>query len=170
VLGTFGLLKATGDWPLLTVAFSVALLVAARRAERGPSPRTSSPLAHPRAYLAIQALEYAGFAISVIVSLLVGRPDLVGTLTVAISGVHFFALAVVIGARASYVKGALLCAIVVATPLLVPPEVRLQGRPVVAWLAFPCFAAAIVLWVDAGIALGSAHRTERRPRVAAAGR
>ncbi len=132
MLGTFGLLKATGDWPLLTVAFSVALLVAARRAERGPSPRTSSPLAHPRAYLAIQALEYAGFAISVIVSLLVGRPDLVGTLTVAISGVHFFALAVVIGARASYVKGALLCAIVVATPLLVPPEVRLQDRAGVA--------------------------------------
>jgi len=157
VLGTFGLLKATGGWPLLTVALSAALLVAARRAGRGASPRTSSPLAHPRAYLAIQALEYAGFAIRVIVCLLLRRPDLIGILAVAISGVHLFALAVVIGARAPYVKGALLCAIVVATLLLVPLEVRLQDRPVVARLALSCFAAATVLWVDAGTALGDAR-------------
>jgi hypothetical protein len=169
VLGTFGLLKATGGWPLLTVAFSVALLVAARRIEGRTPPPTRGPrlATRRRAYLTIQALEYGGFAVGIVVCLVLRRPDLIGIVTIAISGAHFFALAVAIQARASYVKGALLGAIVVATLLLVPSEVRLGGRPVVAWLAFPCFAAAVVLWIDAGIAVGGARRSGRPSPLAA---
>jgi hypothetical protein len=164
-LAAFGLPKPGRLWGFASLAISIgllALIFQTRERFTKTLGKGSSPVARRRSYLVIQMVEYAGFVITVVVCSLLGRPELIGVVSIAISGLHFLALAAAIGATASWVKGGLLCGICVAAIISSPLALSRELGPGMAWLTVPCFAAALVLWSDAVIAVLGAQRAARQ--------
>ncbi|MDE3230004.1 MAG: hypothetical protein KGO05_08970 [Chloroflexota bacterium] len=155
-LGTMGLMgHATLLPPIAAALVTVALVVWSIRllnaADRQP-PAESRPVNVRASYLLITRMEYFGFLAALLVCELFNQMIWLLPAVAIISGLHYLALGRLLPSRSSYIKGAILCLLAVATvlfaPPLYPPHAAASAQ-VYLWWVIVGVGGGLVLWFDA---------------------
>jgi hypothetical protein len=157
LVGIAGLRGLDGNALLIVaILIGLALLVAGislNRAARRLPQRAAGAAAQERQrknkwFLLIFVTELLLILIAHVLLSLVNRLDLFIPATLLIVGIHFFPLAALFRVKIYYPAGALLCALVIVTLLVVPQRLKLDGLQIAAWQVVPGLSAAIILWAS----------------------
>lgn len=170
IWGFFGAVGLDGRYglvPQIIDVFIVLLLVAAgwmlvQAARHLPQEGQTRFQARFRTYLQVVRIEYVAIAAAVILGNVIHQQIWIMPVIALIVGIHFFALVNILQRVPALVKGALLCLTIIITVALLPATVRFNGGEVVLWAFVPGIACAMVLWVDAVMALGRGYSLRAR--------
>jgi hypothetical protein len=150
---------------LLLLAVNVGAMRAARGVPGAVPPPTLDDQAMMRSFFVIVGVEIAALAVVNMACRWYGRDGLMTPLDLIVVGLHFVALARVFGTPRYAVMGGLMCAVPIATMLVVPEAMQVGYAP--AWFVIPSLLCPLVVWLTSAANLREIFQAVREVEHAA---